>query len=94
MFFVDSEPVEGALVKGYSAKDDICELTGVFWRLASDLNIDAYIDRVSTDANIADGPSRDDPKFWAMARKLGWAILDTWVPDYLDPFRSNKGLGD
>ena len=93
LFFVDSEPVEGALVKGYSARDDICELTSVFWQLVSDLDIDSYIDRVSTDANIADGPSRDDPEFWAMAKALHWAILDTWVPDYLDPERSNKGLG-
>ena len=59
LMFVDSEPVQGALVKGYSAREDMCELTGVFWRLALELRVCTYIDRVSTDANPADPPSRD-----------------------------------
>ena len=28
LLFVDSEPVQGALVKGYSSKEDLCELVG------------------------------------------------------------------
>ena len=37
LLFVDSEPVQGALVKGYSSKEDLCELVGVFWRLALEI---------------------------------------------------------
>ena len=48
LIFVDSEPVQGALVKGYSSKEDMCELTGVFWQLALRIRTYAYIDRVST----------------------------------------------
>ena len=93
LFFVDNESSEGALVKGYSAMEDICELTAIFWKLVMERSILAYVDRVSTDANIADGPSRDDPRFWKLVDELGWQILDTWTPDYLDPSRSFKGLG-
>ena len=39
LLFVDSESVQGglvkgALVKGYSAREDMCELVSVFWRCA------------------------------------------------------------
>ena len=94
IFFVDSESVEGAMVKGYSASADICELVGVFWKMIDKRQIHAYIDRVSTDANIADGPSRDDPRFWKMVDDLGWSVLDTWVPNYLHPDTAFKGLGE
>ena len=57
LLFVDSEPVQGALVKGYSAKEDLCELTGVFWKLALSIKVQSYIDLVSTDANPADRPA-------------------------------------
>eukprot|EP00435_Cladocopium_sp_Y103_P055182 s631_g18.t1 len=53
---VDSEPVQGALVKGYSAREDVCELVGVFWKLALDLKVNLYVDRVPTDAYPADPP--------------------------------------
>ena len=36
LLFIDSEPVEAALIKGYSAysaKEDVCELVGIFWEL-------------------------------------------------------------
>eukprot|EP00435_Cladocopium_sp_Y103_P016661 s772_g4.t1 len=41
LLFVDSEPVQGALVKGYSAKEDLCELVGVFWKTALELQVSA-----------------------------------------------------
>lgn len=34
LLFVDSESVQGGLVKGYSAREDMCELVSVFWRCA------------------------------------------------------------
>ena len=94
LFFVDSESVEGAMVKGYSASADICELVGVYWKMIDKRRVHAYVDRVSTDANIADGPSRDDPSFWKMVDDLGWCVLDTWVPPYLHPDTAFKGLGE
>ena len=54
LLFVDSEPVQGALVKGYSAREDLCELVGVFWNLALEFQINFYIGRVPTDSNPAD----------------------------------------
>jgi hypothetical protein len=58
LLLVDSEPVEGALVKGYSSKEDVCDLVGVFWSQASALRVAYYIERVPTDGNPADFPSR------------------------------------
>jgi hypothetical protein len=58
VFLVDAEAVEAALVKGYSARSDMCELISVFWAAARHLDVLSYIDRVPTDANPADEPSR------------------------------------
>ena len=78
LLFVDSEPVEGALVKGYSSRSDMCLLTGLFWRLAHKWDIKIYIDRVPTDCNPSDGLSR---KRLEEARSLGWELLvDPEIP--------------
>ena len=60
LLFVDSEAAEGALIKGYSKFEDVCELAGLFWHMAVRANAAVYVDRVSTDGNPADGPSRGD----------------------------------
>ena len=73
LIFVDSEPVEGALVKGYSSRSDMCLLTGVFWRLAHKYDIKVYIDRVPTDSNPSDGLSRNRLD---EARSLGWELVE------------------
>ena len=78
LIFVDSEPVLGALVKGYSSKEDMCELTGVFWQLALEIRALAYLDRVSTDANPADPPSRNKMD---IGTKLGWKTVRAVFPD-------------
>ena len=57
LLFVDSESVEGALVKGYSSREDLSELVGKFWEQAARLDCLVYICRVST-GHPADGPSR------------------------------------
>ena len=69
VFLIDSEAVEGALIKGYSGRSDICELTGLFWDLIRKLQIEAYIERAPTDANLSDGPSRGKGR---EARQGGW----------------------
>ena len=77
LLLVDSEAVEGALVKGYSSRSDICELVGVFWDLVLELQSLVYIDRVPTDANCSDGASRD--KLW-IGEKLGWKTVPAQWP--------------
>ena len=77
LLFVDSEPVQGALVKGYSAKEDPCELVGIFWSIALDLKVNLYIDRVPTDANPSDPPSRADLQ---TGSALGWRTVDPIFP--------------
>ena len=77
LLFVDSESVQGALVKGYSAREDFCELVGSFWKLALDVKVNLYIDRISTDANPADPPSRDRMD---VGVKLGWRTVESKFP--------------
>ena len=77
LLFVDSEPVLGALVKGYSAREDMCELTGFFWKQALNLMCYLYLDRISTDANPADPPSRDK---MSVGEKLGWQTIAASFP--------------
>ena len=73
---MDAEAVEGALVKGYSARTDVCELIAKFGDLALELDCSIYIDRVSTDANCADNPSRNK---LPIGESLGWkTILARW----------------
>ena len=77
LLLVDSEAVEGALVTGYSARTDLCELVGVFWDLVLELKALVYIDRVPTDANWSDGSSRD--KLW-IGEQLGWKAVPALWP--------------
>ena len=77
LIFVDSEAAEGALIKGYSSREDLCELTGIFWEMVENVNILVYIDRVSTDSNIADLPSRGD---MTIADRLGWKVVPATLP--------------
>ena len=77
LLFIDSEAVEGALVKGYSSRSDICELVGVFWELALALKCSVYIDRVPTDANCSDGASRNKLH---LGVALGWKTVEARYP--------------
>ena len=85
LLFVDSECVEGALVKGYSAKEDLCWLNAVFWQQALKMDALFYIDRVSTDANISDGPSRGRDR---EAKEGKWQYRESEVPAVI-----REGLG-
>ena len=49
--FVDSEPAESALIKGYSARSDICDVVA-----SRDHSV--FVTQVPSDGNPADGPSR------------------------------------
>ena len=58
LLLVDAEAAQGALVKGYSPLDDYGDLLAVFWEVALEHELSKNVDRVPTDANIADAPSR------------------------------------
>ena len=58
VFFVDAEAVEAALVKGTSSASDLSSLIDDIWRSAVEAGVAIYFDRVPTDSNIADQPSR------------------------------------
>ena len=77
IFMIDSESALGALVKGYSDREDMCELVGLFWKQIAQLDILTYLDRVPTDCNPSDEPSRND---MSIAEYLGWVIADPIIP--------------
>ena len=80
LLLVDAEAVEGALVKGYSSRSDLCELVGVFWDIVVELRALVYIDRVPTDSNCSDAPSRN--KF-SIGQKLGWKTVPAQWPKHV-----------
>eukprot|EP00971_Amphidinium_carterae_P343506 6483277-Amphidinium_carterae.2 len=83
LLFVDSTAVESALVRGYSAKDDLCLLVAEFWIAASKLDVLWYIDRISSDANPADAPSRGEVQVLdeagALRVHVDPAVAGLWV---------------
>ena len=83
ILLIDSEAVESALVKGYSSKSDLCTLVSVFWNLIFELRVRVFIDRVSTDSNPADWPSRDD---LSTGEKAGWKTVQACWPGELLSF--------
>ena len=80
ILLIDSEAVEAALVKGYSSREDVCSIISVFWDLALVLKCRIFIDRVSTDANPADWPSRND---LLKGEAAGWLSVDARWPNGL-----------
>ena len=79
LLFVDSEPVQGSLVKGYSAKEDLCELVGLFWKIALESEVFLFIDRVPTDSNPSDPPSRAQME---VGERLGWKSIEPVFPKW------------
>ena len=78
--FMDSEVVEAALVKGYSSREHLCLLVSVFWDLVLRLRARVFIDRVATDANPANAPSRDNLE---LGNHAGWLTAPAQWPDSL-----------
>ena len=70
LVLIDNESAEGALVKGYSSKEDACEALSHFWLEVADVRGFIYIERIPTDANPADLPSR--PNKCDGLEKWGW----------------------
>lgn len=77
ILLIDSEAVEAALIKGYSSKEDLCSLVSVFWDLVFELRARVFIDRVATDANPSDMPSRGDVR---TGEAVGWRTVKAVWP--------------
>ena len=58
LLMIDSESVVGGLVKGNSDREDLGPLVAEFWSLCREFSVALYIDRIPTDANLADKQSR------------------------------------
>ena len=80
VWLVDSDPVLGAAVKGYSAKEDVCSCIAVFWEIVREEAARVYLDRIPTDGNLSDGPSRAD---WSLVGQCGWATAPAKFPKSL-----------
>ncbi len=82
IMLIDSEAVEAALVKGYSSKEDLCLLISHFWDLVFHFRSRVFIDRVSTDSNPADWPSRND---LITGERAGWVTVEAvWPKELLE----------
>ncbi len=77
---IDSQCALDALIKGQSKFSDVIKILRVFWDLVAEYHIELYLDRVSSDANPADGMSRDGR---AEAEAMGWSIEHARFPDEL-----------
>lgn len=76
----DSECALDALIKGRSKVQDVVKLVKCFWDLVAEFLVDVYLDKVSTDAHPADGPSRGKK---AEAKAFGCVEEHPRFPDEL-----------
>ncbi|CAE7389188.1 unnamed protein product [Symbiodinium natans] len=56
--FIDNVAAEGVLVKAYSSSPHLTVLAGLFWQAVRRVKCSAWVGRVPSELNIADGPSR------------------------------------
>jgi hypothetical protein len=60
--FVDNAAALGSLVKGYSNNQDAIKIVADYWLRASSARNYIFVDRVESDSNISDDPSRMNEK--------------------------------
>ena len=49
----------------------------MFWEIVREANVSVYLDRIPTDGNLADGPSR---AVWDLIGRCGWALAGARIP--------------
>ena len=54
--FIDNVAAEGVLVKAYSSSPHLTVLAGLFWQAVRRIKCSAWVGRVPSELNIADGP--------------------------------------
>ena len=62
---VDNQGVLGALISGRAGVDDLNMAVGKTWLMIADAMAALHVVRVESDSNIADGPTRENLKFFA-----------------------------
>ena len=67
LHFGDNQGMNAAAIKGYSSSLDLARILSAFQIKMADLQVRAWIDYVSTHANIADDPSRGEFS-WLLAK--------------------------
>jgi hypothetical protein len=60
IFFVDNNSALSSLTKGYSPRLDSVQIVGDFWLRACKLQMQCWFERVESESNLSDGPSRFD----------------------------------
>ena len=70
MLFIDSQAAEGVLISGYSSSPQLTALAAAFWQQVRKRAAAAWVGRVPSLLNPADGFSREDE---SLAGKFGWA---------------------
>lgn len=58
LLFIDSQPAEAAIIRGYSSRGDMNDLVAYFWDIVLERDLVVYTTHVPSDGNLADGPSR------------------------------------
>ena len=77
VLYCDNTAQEGALTKGFSTAWDMAVVAGVFWELAGRSDCDVWIERVPSELNLADCPSRP---FDPASRSVLEALDVQWTP--------------
>ena len=80
LWLVDSDPVLGAAVIGTSGCEDVCSGIVAFWEIVRQAEAKIYLDRIPTDGNLGDGPSR---ALWRVAGQCEWATVEARIPESL-----------
>ena len=71
--FIDNQPGQTALLKGYGRDTTINNVLAVYWSVVSHLQLDIYLEWVKSDLNISDAVSRHDVQ---QAHQLGWKLRE------------------
>ena len=71
--FIDNQPGQTALLKGYGRDPTINNVLAVYWSVVSQLQLDIHLEWVKSDLNISDAVSRHDVR---QAHELRWRLRE------------------
>ena len=77
MLFIDNTAAEGTLLTSYSASKHLTVLAALFWSSIRTAKAAAWVGRVPSHLNVADGFSRGD---FSVAHRLGARRLRVALP--------------
>ena len=87
--FIDNDGVLGGFLRGGSRPMDVNLTVGRFWLLAAELDLAQFLARVTSKANLADGPTRG---YLSLLRELGATWIEPVVPDFFSVTCSPWGV--